>query len=60
MTRGIPIHTKSLDEAMAALSNALHDALVNVDRIAARIPANPALTDIEAATRKLRKIAEWA
>jgi hypothetical protein len=48
-----------MEEAMIALRHAMRDAQANLDRLAV-LASNAQLIEVEAITRKLRKIAETA
>ena len=57
--KGISPHQTTMEEAMIALRHAMRDAQENLDRLAV-LASNAQLIEVEAITRKLRKIAETA
>ena len=56
---GISPRQTTMEEAMIALRHAMRDAQANLDRLAV-LASNAQLIEVEAITRKLRKIAETA
>lgn len=57
--KGISSRQTTMEEAMIALRHAMRDAQANLDRLAV-LASNAQLIEVEAITRKLRKIAETA
>jgi hypothetical protein len=58
-SKGISPRQATIDEAKIALRHAMRDAQANLDRLAV-LASNAQLIEVEAITRKLRKIAETA